>query len=126
MRGRVTALLAATIVAAATAPVAAGRPDAATAAVAARTVTLKHGQRIYRGTGNRALGTLQLTRTARLTWRHPRGGPLRLLTSASHGRRFVLLTTTARTGSVTLGAGAYRSLRLQARGGWRLTITTLK
>jgi hypothetical protein len=122
-----TALLVGAAVGAAGAPVAVSsgaRPERSPAATKA--VTLTNGQKVYRGTGNRSLGTLRLTRTARLTWRHPRGGRFRLLTSASRGRRFPLVSTTFRTGSVRLRAGTYRGLRVQTRGGWRITITTVK
>jgi len=105
-------------------PVAAGsatRAEWAPAAVGA--VTLTQGQKIYRGSGNQGLGTLRLKRTAKLTWRHPGGGRLRLLTSASRGRQFPLVTTTFKSGSVRLRAGTYRGLRVLTRGGWRITIT---
>jgi hypothetical protein len=121
MRRRVTALLVVAAVAAAVAPSAGARSAAAPA-----TVTLSQGQKIYRGTGNRSLGTLRLKRTARLTWRHPQGGRFRLLTSATRGRQFPLVSTTFRTGSVRLRAGTYRGLRVLTRGGWRLTFTTQK
>jgi hypothetical protein len=121
MRRRVTALLVVVAVAAAVAPSAGARSAAAPAMV-----TLSQGQKIYRGTGNRSLGTLRLKRTARLTWRHPQGGRFRLLTSATRGRQFPLVSTTFRTGSVRLRAGTYRGLRVLTRGGWRLTFTTQK
>jgi hypothetical protein len=127
MRQRVTALLVGTAVAAAVAPVAvdsSARADSARKV--ARTVTLTQGQKVYRGSGNRSLGTLSMRRTARLAWRHPSGGRFRLLTSASRGRRFPLVTTSFRAGSVRLRAGTYRGLRVQTRGGWQITITTLK
>jgi hypothetical protein len=127
MRRLVTALLIGAAVAAAVAPVTASS-DARSerAPAAAGTITLTKGQRIYRGTGNRSLGTLRLRHTARLTWRHPPGGRFRLLTSASRGRQFPLVSTTFRTGSVRLRAGTYRGLRVLTRGGWRITITTVK
>jgi hypothetical protein len=127
MRRRVRALLVGTAIAAAVAPVAVSsgaRPERTAAVVG--TVTLAHGQRTYRGTGNDSLGTLRLRRTARLAWRHPRGGRFRLLTSASRGRQFPLVSTTSRTGSLRLRAGTYRGLRVQARGGWQITITAVK
>lgn len=127
MRRRVTALLVGTAVAAAVVPVAAGSSARSESArKVARTVTLTQGQKVYRGTGNQSLGTLRLRRTARLTWSHPSGGRFRLLTSASRGRQFPLVTTTFRSGTVRLRAGTYRGLRVQTRGGWRITITTLK
>jgi hypothetical protein len=127
MRRRVTALLVGTAVAAAVAPVAAeSSARSESARKVAKTVTLTQGQKVYRGTGNRSLGTLRLRRTARLAWRHPSSGRFRLLTSASRGRQFPLVTTTFRAGSVRLRAGTYRGLRVQTRGGWRITITTLK
>jgi len=127
MRRRVTALLVGAAVAVAAGPVATSAGARSEPAPAkARTVTLSQGQKIYRGTGNRSLGTLRLRRTARLTWRHPRGGRFRLLTSASRGRQFPLVSTTFRTGSVRLRAGTYRGLRVLTRGGWRITFTTQK
>jgi hypothetical protein len=127
MRRRVTALLVGTAVAAAVAPVAAeSSARSESARKVAKTVTLTQGQKVYRGTGNRSLGTLRLRRTARLAWHHPSSGRFRLLTSASRGRQFPLVTTTFRAGSVRLRAGTYRGLRVQTRGGWRITITTLK
>jgi hypothetical protein len=122
MSPRLTALLVIAAVAVAAAPVAA---SSKAAPAAAKIVTLTSGQKVYRGTGNRSLGNLRVTRTARLTWRHPSGGRLRLLTSAGRGRQFPLVTTSFRTGSVRLRAGTYRGLRVEARGGWRITITTL-
>jgi hypothetical protein len=100
------------------------RPERAL--VATGTVTLTQGQKIYRGSGNKDLGVLRLKRTAALTWRHPGGGRLRLLTSASRGRQFPLVTTTFRAGSVRLRAGTYRGLRVLTRGDWRITITPQK
>jgi hypothetical protein len=88
------------------------------------TVVLNHGQRVYKGTGNTNLGGLQLGRTARLTWRHPRGGRLRLLTSGTGSTQYAVLTTAFRSGSVALRAGSYRGLLLQTGGGWRITVTT--
>lgn len=117
MRARLTALLLAAVVAAI---------GAATAPAATGTATLASGQKVYRGTGSRSLGALRLLRTAKLTWRHPSGGRLTLLTGAARGRQFPLVTTTFRTGSVRLRAGTYRGLRVLTRGGWRITITTLK
>lgn len=95
------------------------------ASAAATTVTLARGQKVYRGSGNKGLGTLRLKRTAKLTWRHRRGGRLRLETSAPRGRRFALVTTRFRTGSVRLRAGTYRGLRMLTRGGWRITLTVV-
>ena len=127
MRRRVTALLAGAALAAAVAPAAPGSSASPQAAAApAKVVTLDRGQKVYRGTGDTSLGSLRLRRTARLTWRNPSGGRLRLLTSGARKQQFALLTTTFRTGSVRLRAGTYRDLRVQTRGGWRLTITTLK
>jgi hypothetical protein len=123
MRRRVTALLLGAAVATAVAPATAGSATRSERTAAATTVTLSQGQKIYRGSGNRSLGTLRLRRTARLTWRHPTGGRLRLLTSARRNRRFPLVTTTFRTGSVRLRAGTYRGLQMLTRGGWRITIT---
>jgi hypothetical protein len=123
MRRRVTALLVGAAVATAVAPATAGSAARSERTAAATTVTLSQGQKVYRGSGNRSLGTLRLRRTARLTWRHPPGGRFRLLTSASRNRRFPLVTTTFRTGSVRLRAGTYRGLQVLARGGWRITIT---
>lgn len=100
-------------------------PVAAGAAPAPARVVLAHGQHVYTGTGNAGLPALQLDRTARLQWRHPRGGQLRVLTRDSRGARFILLATAFRSGSLTLRAGTYPALRVQARGGWRLTVTTL-
>jgi hypothetical protein len=117
VRRRVTAVLVVAAVAA-VAPVAANG--------AQQTFTLTSGQKVYRGTGNRSLGALRVVRTAKLTWRHPSGGRLILLTNGGHGRRLPLVTTTVRTGSVRLRAGTYRDLRVQARGGWRITITALQ
>jgi hypothetical protein len=119
MRPRLTTLLVIATVAA-TAASSEGAP------AAGKTPTLASGQKVYRGTGNRSLGTLRVTRTARITWRHPSGGRLRLMTSASRGQQFPLVTTTFRTGSVRLRAGTYRGLRVEARGGWRITITILR
>jgi hypothetical protein len=119
MSRRATALLAA---AAAAAAVTAAAP----APAALPTVTLDGGQRIYRGTGDRGLGVLRLRRTAKLTWGHPRGGALRLLTSISGGGQFPLVATTARSGSVRLRAGTYRGLSVRTAGGWRITITIPK
>jgi hypothetical protein len=90
------------------------------------TVVLTHGQRVYKGTGNTNLGGLKLGRTARLSWRHPSGGRLRLLTSGGGGAQVPVLTTAFRSGSVALRAGTYRGLLLQTRGGWRITVTTLR
>jgi hypothetical protein len=127
MRRRVTALLVGAAVATAVAPVAADSSARSQGALKiASTVTLAQGTKVYVGSGNRSLGTLRLRRTARLTWRHPSGGRFRLLTRASRRRQFPLVTTTFRTGSVRLRAGTYRGLRVQARGGWRITLTTLK
>lgn len=111
MSRRATALLVA-------AAVAAVAPAGTTAA------TLEHGRQIYRGTGDRGLGVLHLTRTARLAWSHPRGGELRLLTSVSGGGQFPLVATNAGSGSVLLRAGTYRGLRVRAVGGWQITIST--
>jgi hypothetical protein len=125
MRQRVTAVLVGAAVAAAAAPVAAGSSvRSERAAAAPGTVTLTRGQKVYSGSGNRNLGTLRLRRTAKLEWRHPSGGRFRLLTSASRGRQFPLVTTAFRNGSVRLRAGTYRGLRVLARGGWRISITT--
>lgn len=127
MTRRLTALLVGTAVTAGAIHVVAGAgAQSARTPAAVRTVTLTEGQRIYRGTGNRSLGTLRLRRTAKLTWRHPSGGRLRLLTSGPRGLQFALVSTTFRTGSVRLRAGTYRNLRVQTRGGWRITITTLR
>lgn len=123
MRSRLTTLLVITAVAATVASVAA---SSEAAPAAGKTATLTSGQKVYRGTGNRSLGTLRVTRTARLSWRHPSGGRFVLFTSAGRGQRFPLVTTTFRTGSVRLRAGTYRGLRVVARGGWRITITTLR
>jgi hypothetical protein len=123
MRPRLTALLVIATVAA-TATTVAASSEAAPAA--GKTVTLASGQKVYRGTGNTSLGTLRVTRTARITWGHPSGGRLRLMTSASRGQQFPLVTTTFRKGSVRLRAGTYRGLRVEARGGWRITITILR
>jgi hypothetical protein len=92
------------------------------APAATRVPTLERGTKTYRGSGSRALGALRLRRPARLSWRHPRGGRLRLLTGP---RRFPLVSTTKRRGSVRLRPGTYRRLRVVTRGGWRLHITTL-
>jgi hypothetical protein len=116
MRARLTALLLALVTAAI---------GAAAAPAATGTATLASGQKVYRGTGNRGLGALRLLRTAKLTWRHPHGGRLTLLTSAAGGRRVPLVTTTFKSGSVRLRAGTYRGLRVQTHGGWRITITAL-
>lgn len=94
-------------------------------AAATPSIRLSKGQHIYRGTGNRKLGILRLTRTARLTWRHPRGGRFRVLTKAGKSE-FPLVTTVARRGTVKVRAGTYRGLRAATRGGWRITITILK
>jgi hypothetical protein len=118
MTARLTAVLVAAAVAAAVAP--------AALATGPGTVTLRTGQQVYRGQGNRDLGTLRLLRAAKLSWRHPQGGRLRLMTSASRGRRFPLVTTNSRSGSVRLRAGTYHGLRVLTRGGWRITITVLK
>jgi hypothetical protein len=96
---------------------------AAVAPASAATVTLATGQHVYRGQGNRSLGTLRLRHAAKLTWRHPHGGPLRLVTSAGRGREAPLVITNSRSGSVRLRAGTYRGLRTLTRGGWRITIT---
>lgn len=127
MTRRLTALLVGVAVTAgAIAVVAGASAQSARTPAAVRTVTLSEGQRIYRGTGNRGLGTLLLRRTAKLTWRHPSGGRLRVLTSGPRGLQFALVSTAFRTGSVRLRAGTYRNLRVQTRGGWRITITTLR
>jgi hypothetical protein len=63
-----------------------------------------------------------LRRTARLTWRHPRGGRLKLETGP---QRFPLVTTVKRSGSIKLRAGTYRELRVVTRGGWRIDTSTL-
>ena len=123
MRSRLTTLLVIATVAATAAAVAA---SSEAAPAPGKTVTLRSGQKVYRGTGNRSLGTLRVTRTARLSWRHPSGGRFVLWTSAGRGQRVPLVTTTFRTGSVRLRAGTYRGLRVAARGGWRITITTLR
>jgi hypothetical protein len=122
MRSHLTALL----VIAAVAATASVATSSEAAPAVGRTATLASGQKVYRGTGNRSLGTLRVTRTARLAWRHPSGGRLVLLTSAGRGQQLPLVTTTFRTGSVRLRAGTYRGLRVVARGGWRITITTLR
>ncbi|MDX6706188.1 MAG: hypothetical protein QOD83_2755 [Solirubrobacteraceae bacterium] len=125
MRRRVTALLVAAAAAATVTPVAASSSvRSERAAVTPGTVTLNHGQKVYSGSGSQSLGTLRLKRTAKLEWRHPSGGRLRLLTSASRGRQFPLVTTVFRSGSVRLRAGTYRGLRVLTRGGWRISITT--
>jgi hypothetical protein len=115
MRAPVKAAVVAAAVAAAVAP--------AAPAAAPPTVTLGKGQHVYRGQGNRSLGTLRLLHAAKLTWRHPQGGPLRLVTSASRGRQAALVITNSRSGSARLRAGTYRALRTLTRGGWRITIT---
>jgi hypothetical protein len=126
MTARVTTLLVAAAVAAAVAPLAAGARSPSARAAAAGTVTLGTGQKVYRGQGNRALGTLRLLRAAKLSWRHPQAGRLRLMTTAGRGRQFPLVITSSRTGSVRLRAGTYRGLRMLTRGGWRITLTVLK
>lgn len=126
MTRRVTTLLVAAAVAAAAAPVAAVGRTPSEPAPAARTVTLGKGQKVYRGQGNRGLGTLRLLRAAKLSWRHPQAGRLRLMTSAGRDLQFPLVITSSRTGSVRLRAGTYRGLRMLTRGGWRITITVLK
>jgi hypothetical protein len=123
MRSRLTTLLVIATVAATGAAVAA---SSEAAPAPGKTVTLRSGQKVYRGTGSRSLGTLRVTRTARLSWRHPSGGRFVLWTSASRGQQVPLVTTTFRNGSVALRAGTYRGLRVAARGGWRITITTLR
>lgn len=115
MRARLKAVLVAAVAAAAVAP--------AAPAAAPPTVTLGTGQHSYRGQGNRSLGTLRLRHAAKLAWRHPHGGPLRLVTSAGRGREAPLVITNSRSGSVRLRAGTYRGLRTLTRGGWRITIT---
>jgi hypothetical protein len=123
MRSRLTTLLVIATVAATGAAVTA---SSEAAPAPGKTVTLRSGQKVYRGTGNRSLGTLRVTRTARLSWRHPRGGRFVLWTNAGRGQQVPLVTTTFRNGSVLLRAGTYRGLRVSARGGWRITITTLR
>ena len=116
----------AVVVAAAPAAASSAARSERESAAAAQTVTLAVGQKVYRASGNQGLGTLRLKRTAALTWRHVVGGRFRLLTSAGRARQFPLVTTVLPTGSVRLRAGSYRGLLVQARGDWRLTITTLK
>ena len=124
MRQRIAALLVGAAIATALAPVAASsRVRAERAAGPGGTFTLSQGQKVYRGSENQSLGTLRLKRTAKLAWRHPSGGRFRLLTSASRGRQFPLVTTAFRKGSVRLRAGTYRGLRVLTRGGWQITIT---
>jgi hypothetical protein len=94
----------------------------ASAARSAPVPTLTTGTKTYRGTGMTSLGALGVRRTARLTWRHPRGGRLRLETGPQH---FPLVTTVMRSGSIRLRAGTYRQLRVVTRGGWRIDISTL-
>jgi hypothetical protein len=104
---------------------AAGALAVAGSASAARptpVLTLTKGTKTYKGTGTRSLGGLDLRRTARLTWRHPRGGRLKLETGP---QRFPLVTTVKRSGSIKLRAGTYRALRVVTRGGWRIDISTL-
>jgi hypothetical protein len=115
MRGRATAALVAAAVAAAVAP--------AAPAAAPPVVTLGKGRHVYRGQADRALGTLRLLRAAKLSWRHPPGGPLRLTTSAGRGRRAPLVVTSSHSGSLRLRAGTYRDLRTVTHGSWRITIT---
>jgi hypothetical protein len=104
---------------------AAGVLAVAGSASAARSVpvlTPTAGTKTYRGTGITSLGALGVRRTARLTWRHPRGGRLRLETGPQH---FPLVTTVKRSGSIRLRAGTYRQLRVVTLGGWRIDIRTL-
>jgi hypothetical protein len=123
MRSRLTTLLVITAVAATATSVAA---NSEAAPAAGKTATLTSGQKVYRGTGNRSLGTLRVKRTARLSWRHPSGGRFVLFTSASRKQQFPLVTTTFRSGSVRLRAGTYRGLGVRTAGGWRITITIPK
>jgi hypothetical protein len=88
----------------------------------ARVPTLATGTKTYRGTGITSLGALGVRHTARLTWRHPRGGRLKLQTGPQH---FPLVTTVKRSGSIRLRAGTYRELRVVAGGGWRIDISIL-
>ena len=104
---------------------AAGALAVAGSAAAARPApvpTLTTGTKTYRGTGITSLGALTVRHTARLTWRHPRGGRLKLQTGPQH---FPLVTTVKRSGSVRLRAGTYRQLRVVAGGGWRIDISIL-
>jgi hypothetical protein len=94
----------------------------ASAARSAPVSTLTTGTKTYRGTGITSLGALRLRHTARLTWRHPRGGRLKLQTGPQH---FPLVTTVKRSGSIRLRAGTYRELRVVAGGGWRIDISIL-
>ena len=124
MRQRVAAALVGVAIAAVVAPIAASsRVRAERAAAPGATFTLSQGQKVYRGSGDQSLGTLRLKRTAKLAWRHPSGGRFRLLTSASRGRQFPLVTTAFRKGSVRLRSGTYRGLRVLTRGGWQIAIT---
>jgi hypothetical protein len=84
--------------------------------------TLTSGTKTYRGTGIMALGALSLRHTARLTWRHPHGGRLKLETGP---QRFPLVSTVKPRGSIRLRAGTYRGLRVVTGGGWRIEISTL-
>lgn len=94
----------------------------ASAARSAPVSTLTTGTKTYRGTGITSLGALNVRHTARLTWRHPRGGRLKLQTGPQH---FPLVTTVKRSGSIRLRAGTYRQLRVVAGGGWRIDISIL-
>jgi hypothetical protein len=94
----------------------------ASAARSAPVLTLTTGTKTYRGTGITSLGALGLRRTARVTWRHPSGGRLKLETGP---RSFPLVTTVKRSGSIKLRAGTYRELRVATRGGWRIDISIL-
>ena len=108
MRLRAVAILACLVAVALLAqPAIAGEPSTVTAAKTWR----------FSGTGTKRIGTVNLRRTARLSWRKGRG-TLRVTGT----RGFRLLETRSRRGSITVRRGTYRRLVASAPSSWRIVI----
>ena len=71
----------------------------------------------FSGTGTKRIGTINLRRTATLSWRKGRG-TLRITGT----RGFRLLETRSRRGHITVRRGTYRRLVASAPRTWRITI----
>ena len=71
----------------------------------------------FSGSGTKRIGTINLRRTATLSWRKGRG-TLRITGT----RGFRLLETRSRRGSITVRRGTYRRLAASAPSSWRITI----
>ena len=82
----------------------------------AATASSKHETVTRSGNGNARLGTVRLHRAGVLRWRATAGLQL-------YDRRgFMVLTSRAHHGRLTLRRGVYRGLRVVTRGQWRIVI----